>query len=333
MSRRTDVAIVGAGPVGLFAVFQCGMLGLKCQVIDALPEIGGQCTALYPEKPIYDIPGFSRIGAAELVENLRRQAEPFSPVYHCDQRALQLSGGPGAFQIRGDRGLEIEAGAVILAAGAGAFGPNRPPLPGIEAYEGGAVQYLVRDRGKFAGKALVIAGGGDSAVDWALALHDIAEHIYMVHRRNTFRATPDSVARLHSLVGRKLSLVVPYQLDALEGDGRLLTAVIVRDLDGAARRLEAQHLLAFFGLKADLGAIADWNLDIRQHQVPVQPATCATIRPGIYAIGDIARYPGKLKLILTGFAEAAMAAHAIFPLLRAREAHFEYSTSRGPPGN
>lgn len=339
MLHKTDIAVIGAGPVGLFAVFECGMVGLKCQVIDALDAIGGQCSALYPEKPIYDIPGFPKISGAGLVENLEAQAAPFAPAYHLGQRVDKLEHLPAeaGFRLTTSKGVVIEARAVIIAAGAGAFGPNRPPLSGIEAYEGqpggSGVQYLVRRAEEYRGKRIVIAGGGDSAIDWALMLHGIAAHIDFVHRRDQFRAAPDSVARLRALNGQDLDIVVPYQLDALEGENGRLQAVVVKSLEGETKRLPTDALLAFFGLRSELGPIAQWDLEIERHHVPVDPATCQTSLPGIFAIGDIATYPGKLKLILTGFAEAASAAHAIYPLLHGGQPlHFEYSTSKGKPG-
>jgi thioredoxin reductase (NADPH) len=331
VSKPYDVAIIGAGPVGLFAVFQCGMLGLSSIVIDALPELGGQCSALYPDKPIYDIPGYPRIAAADLIHQLESQAAPFAPRYLLSQRVEKLARCEGGFMLTTSGGENIQAGAVILAAGAGAFGPNRPPLEGIEGYEGKAVHYLVRRAEDFRGKSVAIAGGGDSAVDWALALHGVAARIHMIHRRAQFRAAPESVARLQALEGKGVDFVVPFQLSGLEGDGTRLKAVTVQSLDGETRRLDAEHLLAFFGLKSDLGPIADWGLALERHHLSVDPATCATSQPGIFAIGDVATYPGKLKLILTGFAEAAAAAHAIYPLLRGKPLHFEYSTTKGLP--
>ncbi|MGE5146626.1 MAG: NAD(P)/FAD-dependent oxidoreductase [Candidatus Eiseniibacteriota bacterium] len=332
-SLRTDVVIVGAGPVGLFAVFECGMLGIKCHVVDTLEAIGGQCSALYPEKPIYDIPGYPRIDAAALVERLTEQAAPFHPVYHLNQRVERLSAQDGRWLVETSAGTRLDAAAVIVAAGAGAFGPNRPPLPGIERYEGNGVHYLVRRAEDFRGKRVVIAGGGDSAVDWALALADVAARVSVVHRRPKFRAAPESARRMEALAAAgTLDLVVPYQLARLEGDGARLAAVVVATLDGAERRLEADALLPFFGLAADLGPIAQWGLALDRHHVTVDPATCATSVPGIFAIGDVATYPKKLKLILSGFAEAAQAAHAIHPLVFPGEAlHFEYSTTKGVP--
>jgi len=331
----TDVAIIGAGPVGLFAVFECGMLKMKCAVFDALDSIGGQCAALYPEKPIYDIPGYPTIPAAELVEKLETQAEPFAPTYYLNQRIDRLRANGDGFALTTSTDVEVMAKAVIIAAGAGAFGPNRPPLVGIEAFEGKSVFYYVKRREDFRGKRVVIAGGGDSAVDWALALEGIAAHIAVVHRRDKFRAAPESAARLAALAkDGRIEMVVPYQLHGLEGSGGVLSSVVVQDLDGARRTLAADALLPFFGLSMNLGPIAGWGLSLERHHLTVDPARLETSVPGIFAIGDIASYPGKLKLILSGFAEAAMAAHAahgrVFP---GQALHFEYSTTKGVPGS
>jgi thioredoxin reductase (NADPH) len=329
----TDVAIVGAGPVGLFAVFECGMLKIRCCVVDALEAPGGQCAALYPEKPIYDIPGYPRIAALELVHRLVEQAAPFAPEYRLGHAVTGLTRQGNDFVLRTAKGDTIAARAVIVAAGAGAFGPNRPPLAGIEHYEGKGVFYLVRQREDFRGQRVVIAGGGDSAVDWALSLAEVAAKVMVVHRRAKFRAAPESVARLEALArSGAIELVVPSQLHALEGAGGRLTAVVVADLDGKTRALAADALLPFFGLATDLGPIAQWGLALERHHLRVEPATCATSEPGIFAIGDVAHYPGKLKLILSGFAEAALAARAVFPLVHPGEAlHFEYSTMTGVP--
>ncbi len=335
-NNRCDVAIVGAGPVGLFAVFEFGMLGMSSHVVDTLEVSGGQCTALYPEKPIYDIPGFPRIAAAELVEQLRAQAAPFDPVYHLGQQAIALqpaADGKG-WRLETSSGTVIDARVVVVAAGAGAFGPNRPPLPGIEAFEGKSVHYMVLRRQDFAGKRVVVAGGGDSAVDWALALSDVAAHVSIVHRRAKFRAAPESVGRVQALAREgRIDLVIPYQLAGLEGADGQVEAVIVADLDGNKKRIEADALLPFYGLSTSLGPIAEWGLNLDRHHITVDPQTCGTNIDGIFAIGDVATYPGKLKLILTGFAEAAAAAHAAHALVfEGQELHFEYSTTRGIPG-
>ncbi|MGD1879262.1 MAG: NAD(P)/FAD-dependent oxidoreductase [Kiloniellaceae bacterium] len=330
----TDVAIIGAGPVGLFAVFECGMLKMRCHVVDTLEMIGGQCAALYPEKPIYDIPGYPRIQAQDLVDRLAEQAAPFDPVYHLGQQVTGLQKqADSRWRLTTSKGSVIDATAVIIAAGCGAFGPNRPPLDGIEDYEGTAVHYLVQRRETFRGKRIVIAGGGDSAVDWANSLAELAEKVYVVHRRAKFRAAPESVSQMEKLVaGGKVELVIPYQLAGLEGDGRHLTGVVVADLEGHRKTLPADNLLPFFGLSMNLGPIADWGLDLDHHHITVNPATSETSAAGIFAIGDISHYQGKLKLILAGFSEAALAAHAVRPLVYPGEAlHWEYSTTQGVP--
>jgi len=334
-SHSSDVMIIGAGPAGLFAVFECGMLGLSCTVVDALDAAGGQCQALYPEKPIYDIPAYPRILAGDLVEQLAAQAAPFSPNYLLGQQVIELNRAKdGRFHIMTSAGNIIDAGAVIIAAGAGAFGPNRPPLDGLENYETSrAVQYFVARRADYANKRMVIAGGGDSAVDWAISLSEVAASVAVVHRRDKFRAAPESLRQLQALAeAGKIELVTPYQLHGLEGDGQNLSAVTVADLDGATRALPADVLLPFFGLAMSLGPIAEWGLGLERNHIVIDPATAATSEPGIFAVGDIATYPHKLKLILTGFAEAAGAAHAARRHLKpGEEFHFEYSTTSGVP--
>jgi len=330
-----DVAIIGAGPAGLFAAFECAMLRLGCVLIDALSEVGGQCTALYPEKPIYDIPAHPAIEAGALIAGLEQQIAAFAIPRLLGRRVETLSGHRGAFRLRTDAGDAVRAKAVIIAAGAGAFGPNRPPLPGIEGYEAsGGVQYFVRRRDAFRGRSVVIAGGGDSAVDWALSLKDIAARVWLVHRRDRFRAAPESLARLDAAAARgEIEKVVPYQLHGLRGANGVLDGVSVATLDGEHRVLDADRLLPFFGLSTDLGPISGWGLQTGLHTlIPVTPSTLETSLPGVFAIGDVATYPGKLKLILQGFSEGAMAAHAIHPIAYPEQAlHFEYSTSKGVP--
>jgi thioredoxin reductase (NADPH) len=329
-----DVAIIGAGPAGLFAAFECGMLKLGSVLIDALDEVGGQCVALYPEKPIFDIPGHPGIEAGMLISQLEQQIAPFAPARLLGRRVVALEGERGRFTLVTDKGDTVVARAVVIAAGAGAFGPNRPPLDGLAAYEAsGGVQYYVRRREDFRGRHVVIAGGGDSAVDWALQLKDIAAKVYVVHRRAKFRAAPESAAQLDEAARRgEIEMVIPYQLHGLRGADGVLDGVEVADLDGGVRVLPADRLLPFFGLAMDLGPIASWGLALERHHVAVTAATCETSVPGIFAIGDVASYPGKLKLILQGFSEAAMAAHAIHPIARPGEAlHFEYSTTKGVP--
>jgi len=336
---RTDVAIIGAGPVGLFAIFQCGMMKLSCHVIDALDEVGGQLSALYPEKPIYDIPAHPSILAGDLVTQLEAQAEPFSPTYHMGQQVTGMEQGEGGrWALTTTKGTVIDAGAVIIAAGVGAFGPNRPPLDGIQEFEGmGAgvgVNYLVKRREDYRGKKVVIAGGGDSAVDWAISLAELAQSVHVVHRRPKFRAAPESVERLKTLVDEgRVELVVPFQLSGIQGTGHQLESIEVSNLDGDKRTLEADVLLPFFGLSQNIGPIADWGLGIEHNHIVVDPATMNAGQPGIFGAGDIITYPGKLKLILMGFSEASQAAHAARDYVHPDEAyHFEHSTSAGAPG-
>lgn len=329
-----DVIIIGAGPVGLFAIFECGMMGLKCHVVDALGAVGGQCTALYPEKPIYDIPAYPKILAGELIENLKKQAEPFDPVYHLNQQVHKLEKTEaGLWRVETSLGEKLEAKTILIAAGVGAFGPNRPPLENLEEFEEKSIFYYVKNREDFRGKNIVIAGGGDSAVDWALSLSEIAKKVSVVHRRPKFRAAPESESQLHTLAKQGvIDLVIPFQLDGLSGYGGKLEQVIVKSLDGEQRELPADCLLPFYGLAMDLGPIAQWGLQLHATHIQIDPQDCSTNIPGIYAIGDIAHYPHKLKLILTGFAEAAQAAHAMRAFVHPGEVyHFEYSTTSGVP--
>ena len=332
---ETDVVIIGAGPVGLFAVFQCGMLKINCHVVDALDMIGGQCQALYPEKPIYDIPAYPKITGEDLIHQLHTQIDPFKPEFHLGQQVTSVTQDADSWHVTTSKQVQIKAKAIIIAAGAGAFGPNKPPLADIETYEnqgnGVGVHYLVRKREDFRDKNIVIAGGGDSAVDWALFLSELAASVKLVHRRAKFRAAPDSLDQLKKLAeSGKVELVTPYQLHGLKGENGHLKAVIVQDLEGESRELTADALLPFYGLSMQLGPIAEWGLGLVHNHISVTAATMQTSRPGVFAIGDIATYDGKLKLILQGFSEAAQAAHAIHPLVYPGEAlHFEYSTSKG----
>ncbi len=331
-THKTDLVIVGAGPAGLFSVFEAGMLKIKSHVIDTLEIIGGQCTALYPEKPIYDIPAHPKVGAAELIELLEAQAAPFSPVYHLNQRVEKfVKNADGSFTVSTSKNTEINCKAVVIAAGCGAFGPNRPPLEAIEEYEGKSVFYAVRNKSEFAGKKVVIAGGGDSAVDWALSLAEIAAKVYVVHRRDKFRCAPESADKMKQLAAAgKIEMVIPFQLEGLEGTNGKLENVVVKDFDGNIKKLEADYLLPFFGLAMELGPIADWGLNLTKNHIEVDPATMRTSIEGVYAIGDIATYKNKLKLILTGFAEAASAAHDMHKIVHPDQLfHFEYSTSKG----
>lgn len=333
ITHNTDLAIIGAGPAGLFSVFEAGMLKIKSHVIDTLEVIGGQCSALYPEKPIYDIPAHPQVLASELIELLEAQAAPFKPTYHLNQRVEKIvKNDDGTFAIETSKNTKVNCKAIIIAAGCGAFGPNRPPLDGIEEYEGKSVFYSVRSKAEFANKNVVIAGGGDSAVDWALSLGEIAKKVYVIHRRDKFRCAPESADKMKQLAAiGKIELVIPFQLDGLEGNDGKLSAVLVKDFDGNVKKLEADYLLPFFGLAMELGPIADWGLNLHKNHIEIIDAsTMQTSEKGIYAIGDIATYKNKLKLILTGFAEAASASHDIRKIVHPDEVfHFEYSTSKG----
>jgi thioredoxin reductase (NADPH) len=330
--HNTDIVIVGAGPSGLFSIFEAGMLKMKCHVIDTLENIGGQCIALYPEKPIYDIPAHPKILASELIEMLEAQASPFNPVYHLNQQVIKIHKNPDdSFLVTTSKNTQINCKAIIIGAGCGAFGPNRPPLKNIEKYEGKSVFYSIKNKKDFADKKIVIAGGGDSAVDWALNLSEIAQKIYLVHRRDKFRCAPDSAEKLKELAKKGIiEMVVPYQLEDLEGENDNLHHVIVKDFDNNIRKIEANYLLPFYGLSMELGPIVNWGLNLNKHHIEVNRDTMATSINGIYAVGDIAHYSHKLKLILTAFAECASACHDIYKIVFPNQLyHFEYSTSKG----
>ena len=328
---ETDIVIIGAGPVGLFAIFQCGMLNMRCHVIDALPEVGGQCAALYPEKPIYDIPAYPKITGQELIDQLQEQAAPFKPVFHLDQQVTGFAKSETGWQVTTDKNTAIDCKAVIIAAGGGAFGPNRPPLDGLLDYEGTSVFYAVKKRDQFTGKHIVIAGGGDSAVDWAVDLSEIAESVTVVHRRDKFRAAPESVRKMQNLiVAGKITLAVPTQLYSLVGENGQLRQVIVIDDQHTERALSADILLPFYGLASTLGPLESCGLDQQRNVFTVNPATQQTNLTGVYAIGDVAGYDGKLKLILQGFSEAAVAAHNAYThVFPGQHLEFSHSTDKG----
>lgn len=329
--HNTDILIIGSGPVGLFTVFQAGMLGMKTLVVDALEKPGGQCIALYPEKPIYDIPAQPEISGSDLIDNLLKQAAPFHPQYLLNQTVDSLTKIDAGWHVKTSAGEEIHAKAIIIAAGCGAFGPNKPPLESIDEYDNKSVFYFVNRRDDFKDKTIVIAGGGDSAVDWANSLSEIAKKVYLVHRRDKFRAMDASIEKMKkSVESGKLEMVIPYQLEALEGSNGFLNKVIVKDLNDNIRAIEADVLLPFFGLKMDLGPINSWGLNLEKHHIHVNHLNQQTNIDSIFAVGDICTYEGKLKLILTGFAEAAKACHNAYKFVFPNKAlHFEYSTSKG----
>src|SRR6516162_10888768 len=301
-----DVVIIGAGPVGLFAVFELGLLDLKSAVIDILDKPGGQCAELYPEKPIYDIPGYPVITGEGLVEKLLEQVKPFHPTYHLGRMVETLARLPdGRFQVTTDRGDIFRSKVVVIAAGGGSFQPKRPPVPGIEAYEGTSVFYAVRRIEEFRGHDVLVVGGGDSALDWTLNLQPVAKSLTLLHRRDEFRGAPHAVERMRALVAEnKISLQIG-QMTALHGENGALAAVTVKTKGGESR-LPINRLLPFFGLTMKLGPVAHWGLNLHENLIPVDTAKFETSLPGIFAVGDINTYPGKLKLILSGFHETAL---------------------------
>jgi thioredoxin reductase (NADPH) len=326
---KTDVLIIGAGPCGLFAVFELGLLDVRAHLVDILDKVGGQCAELYPEKPIYDIPGLPIVTGQGLTENLMKQIEPFKPTFHLGEmvETIEKIGDP-EFRITTDGGKVFEAKTVVVAAGGGSFQPKRPPVPGIEAYEGTSVHYAVRRMEEFRDKRLLIVGGGDSALDWTLNLQPIARSLTLLHRRDEFRAAPDSVNKMRALLGEgKIDLKLG-QITGLEGDNGALTAANIKPNKGDPFRIECDAMLPFFGLTMKLGPVSNWGLNLANDLIPVDTEAFETSVPGIFAIGDINTYPGKLKLILCGFHEAALMAQKacryVFPEKRIV---FQYTTS------
>ncbi|KJV68868.1 NAD(P)/FAD-dependent oxidoreductase [Candidatus Neoehrlichia procyonis] len=330
-----DIAIIGAGPVGLFTVFQAGMLKMSCCVIDALKEVGGQCTALYAEKPIYDIPAYPIITAQKLIHNLVKQSNPFRPVYLLGDIAENIIENADHFLVVTHNNVEIKCKVIIIAAGAGRFGPNRPPLNNILKYENKSVFYHVDKLSDFYNKNIIIAGGGDSAADWAVELAKVAKKLYIVHRRKVFRCSPNTMSYLENLSQiKKIEIITPYQLSGIFGDQGILSHVTVKNIiTNEEKIIYADVLLPFFGISANLGPVLNWGINIENFHIPVTPSTCRTNRDRIYAIGDIASYPGKLKLILTGFSESAIACHDIYRVIFNTPLNFQYSTSKGIPNN
>jgi thioredoxin reductase (NADPH) len=325
---KTDVLIIGAGPVGLFAVFELGLLDVKAHLVDILDKVGGQCAELYPEKPIYDIPGIPLVTGQGLTEALMQQIKPFGPVFHLGEMILKVEKvGDAQFRVFTDRDKTFECKCVVVAAGGGSFQPKRPPINGIEAYEDKSVFYAVRKMEAFRGKKLVIVGGGDSALDWTLNLQPIAERVTLVHRRDEFRGAPDSVNKMRALVAAGEMDLKIGQVAALEGDNGRLVAASIKSKE-TTDRVECDAMLPFFGLTMKLGPVAEWGIKMEDELIPVDTAAFETSIPGIFAIGDINTYPGKLKLILSGFHEAALmsqkAYHYVYPEKRLV---FQYTTS------
>jgi len=325
---EADAVIIGAGPVGLFAVFELGLLDIRAHVIDILDRPGGQCAELYPEKPIYDIPALPVVSGQELTDRLLEQIRPFDPTFHFSERIDELRREPdGRFVLKTDVGTEFRTKVVVIAAGGGSFTPKRPPLEGIEAYEEKSVFYSVRRMEDFRGRDILIIGGGDSALDWTLNLQPVAKSLTLLHRRDEFRGAPHSVAKMRELAANGQMQLRIGQVTALHGSDGRLEAITIKTKDGE-ERLHIDAMLPFFGLTMKLGPIASWGLNLEENLIPVDTAKFETNEPGIFAIGDINTYPGKLKLILSGFHEAALMAqaahHIVYP---DKKLLFQYTTS------
>jgi thioredoxin reductase (NADPH) len=326
---KTDALIIGAGPCGLFAVFELGLLDIKAHLIDILDKLGGQCAELYPEKPIYDIPGIPMVTGQGLTDALMEQIKPFGATFHLNEMIEKVEKiGDPLFRVTTDAGQVFETKVVIIAAGGGSFQPKRPPVPGIEAYEGKSVYYAVRKMDAFRDKDILIVGGGDSALDWTLNLQPIARSMTLLHRRDDFRAAPHSVEQMRARVkAGKMSLKLG-QVTSLEGEGGQLTGAMIKGNDNATFKVECNTMLPFFGLTMKLGPVADWGIKLENNLIPVETSAFETNVPGIFAIGDINTYPGKLKLILSGFHEGALmsqkAHRYIYPDKRLV---FQYTTS------
>lgn len=330
-THRTDICIIGAGPVGLFAVFEAGLLKMRCHLIDALPQIGGQLAEIYPHKPIYDIPGYPTIRAQELVEKLMEQIQPFAPTFTLGERVEALERQEnGSYHVIGADGTVIHAEVVVIAGGLGSFEPRKPEVPDLATFEGKGVSYHIKNPEDYRGKRVVIAGGGDSALDWTIFLSDVAQEITLVHRSDTFRGAPDSAEKVFTLAEKgKIRLLLHSNLHRVYGNGTLSRVGIV-DKGGQETQLTVDALIPLFGLTPKLGPIADWGLNIDRSAIAVNTYDYSTNVERIYAIGDINTYPGKLKLILCGFHEAALMAQSAFRYVHPdQKLSFKYTTVNG----
>ena len=326
---ETDVVIIGAGPVGLFAVFELGLLDIKAHLIDILDKPGRQCAELYPEKPIYDIPGLPVVTGQGLTDQLMEQIKPFDPQFHLQQMVESLEKqSDDRWLLKTDVGQEFLTKVIVIAAGGGSFMPKKPPLKNIDAYEGHSVFYSVREMEKFKGKNIVIAGGGDSALDWTINLQPIVNSLTLIHRRDDFRAAPDTVKKMRQLVSEgKMNLKIG-QLKDLQGEAPSLTGVTISSKENGDEVVACDTLLAFYGLTMKLGPVADFGLNLHENLIPVDTEKFETSEPTIFAIGDINYYPGKLKLILSGFHESALMAQQAFRYIYPdKKLRFQYTTS------
>ena len=330
---KTDILIIGAGPTGLFTVFEAGLLKLKCHLIDALPQAGGQCSEIYPKKPIYDIPGFPEILAGDLTNNLLEQCKQFEPGFTLGERAEKISKDEnGMFIVVTNKGTEHQAPVIAIAGGLGSFEPRKPSLDNLSFYEGKGVEYIIKDPAVYKNKRIVIAGGGDSALDWSIYLADIAKEVTLVHRRNEFRGALDSLEKARELKKeKKINIITPAEITQLGGKEKLERIVITKDKVDTIIKLD--HFIPLFGLSPRLGPIADWGLEIEKNAIKVDTLDYQTNIPGIFAIGDINTYPGKLKLILCGFHEATLMCQSAFKIINPGKKNiFRYTTVSGVNG-
>ncbi len=328
---HTDLCIIGAGPVGLFAVFEAGLLKMRCHLIDALPQVGGQLSEIYPQKPIYDIPGYPEVKAQELVDNLMEQAKPFKPTFTLGERVDHLDRQEdGSFVVTTSDKTHIHAKVIVIAGGLGCFEPRKPVLENLEIYEGKGITYMVKNPETFRDKKVVLAGGGDSALDWAIFLSKVAQRVTLVHRNETFRGAPDSAAKVFDLANEgKIDLILSANLKTVGGNG-VLNSVTLEDKSKVEIKIATDYLIPLFGLSPKLGPIADWGLSIDKNAIEVDTRDYSTGVERIYAIGDINTYPGKLKLILCGFHEAAIMMHSAFKYVYPdQKLSFKYTTVNG----
>ena len=332
---KTDILIIGAGPVGMFAVFEAGLLKLRCHLIDALPQTGGQCSEIYPKKPIYDIPGFPEVMAGELIDNLAEQIKPFEPTYTLGERAETIEKQEdGSFIVTTNRGTKHHAPIIFIAGGLGSFEPRKPPIPNIKDYEDKGVEYIIRDPELYRNKKVVIAGGGDSALDWSIFLTDVASEVTLVHRRNEFRGALDSVDKVAKLYKEgKINLITEAEVKEIRGEEKVESLLIKHKTKGDIIK-ETDHFIPLFGLSPKLGPIANWGLEIQKNAIIVNNALdYQTNIPGIFAIGDVNTYPGKLKLILCGFHEATIAVQYAYNIIFPDKRYvMKYTTVNGVTG-
>ena len=327
----TDICIIGAGPVGLFAVFEAGLLKMRCHLIDVLPQVGGQLSEIYPQKPIYDIPGFPVVNAQELVDGLMEQIAPFKPGFSLGERVDSLERqADNSFIVSTNEGTTVHSKVVVIAGGLGCFEPRKPDIPNLGLYEGKGVAYMIKNPETYRDRKVVISGGGDSALDWTIFLANIAKEVTLVHRGDTFRGAPDSAEKVYQLAqDGKINLLLQSQITAVNGTGHL-QSITVNSKDGGIETLETDHLIPLFGLTPKLGPIAEWNLNIDRSAIQVNVHDYSTNQEGIYAIGDINTYPGKLKLILCGFHEGALMAQSAFRYVYPEQKlSFKYTTVYG----